>query len=380
MPKFSQIKRLLSLFLIRAVLMAGFFSFPFGLAEASGQELYSQPFLRKISAFAKASDYGKASSDESADAPLYNNQKWVKIPIIAIVDEGVDFSHPDLNGLNFGGWNFILNSGDIAPLGGHGTTQAGIIKAIAKNSGVEIKIMPLIACSQNFCDIAAISQSIRFAADNGADVINLSFGTKPGSYESAFDEAIAYAHSKNAVIVAAAGQDGAGLGIGINLDISPISPVCNDNGRNMILGAGAADSYGNAANWANFGSCVDVLAPAENIYTTFSPQFSNGQNYGYVSGTSYAAPQTSALAALIKAQNPKLGSKKIVDKIKLAARQNGGLIDIQKTLTNQEKQILPVQSAKIPKHKVLGVQTRFSEKALGQPAAKDVKKIIKPRG
>ncbi len=380
MPKFSQIKSLFNLFLIRAVIVASFFSFPFSLAKASGQELYSQPFLRQIKINSVHLDNAPTFAKAAADDPLHINQMWVKkIPVVAIIDEGVDFTHPDLTGLESGGFNFINNSNDLSPLGNHGTKVAGLIQAVAHQTGVPIKIMPLIACSQSSCDIPVIAKSIRYAADNGADVINLSFGTKPGDYQKSFDEAIAYAYSKNVIIVAAAGQDGAGAGRGVNLDVKPISPICNDQNQNMVLGVAATDTNNQIAKWTNFGACVDVLAPAQNLYTTFSAKIS-GADYGYVEGTSFASPQVAALAALMRAQNPKASNKMIVDKIKSAAERNIGVIDVAAALKNQNNQIALTEPAQTPPPKILGAQTHSVAKIFSKKPVKKIQKQIRPRG
>lgn len=278
---------------------------------------------------------------------------------VAVIDQGVDWTHPDLknqmwmnmseipgNGIDDDrngfvddvyGWNFFDNNNDVSPKGGHGTKLAGIIAAQANNqegiAGIapNVKIMPLTVCSaQAGCKQSAIISAIYYAANNGAKVINLSLGDTTG-YKTAYSAAIAYAYSRNVVIAAAAGSAGQGY----DLNLNPISPVCNDNGQNMVLGVGTVDENGNRPVWANYGNCVDVTAPGVNIFTAFAPEFNNGREYGYSNGNSFATAEVSGLAALMFSKNPQSTAAEIINVIIKNSNQQTGLINVEQTLQSQ---------------------------------------------
>ncbi len=254
--------------------------------------------------------------------------------VVAVIDEGVWISHPNLNGRNwtnskeipnngidddfngfiddYYGWNFIDNDSNLMVKGSHGTAVAGIIAATENSQGMrgfasESKIMPLIACDSFGCSANNVTKAIRYAADNGASVINLSLGSTNGyvGFNTAYNEAIAYAYNKGVTIVASAGNGDIESGgqVGLNLDMFKVSPACNmPNGNKMVLVVGAT-----AVDWSNYGSVVDVYAPGENILSLTVPSLSGG--YGYKAdwaGTSFSAPIVSGLIAVLKSTFPKL--------------------------------------------------------------------------
>lgn len=234
--------------------------------------------------------------------------------IVAIIDEGVDFAHPDLRNIqNSKGWNFLDNNNDLTPKGPHGTRLAGIIAANANNNeGIvglsqNVKIMPLIACDVLAgCDPKAITVAIYYAADNGASIINLSFGDIAG-FSEVYTAAINYAHTKGAVIVAAAG----GNGYGQDLSQNPISPVCNE----PVIGVSSIDENNQLPLWANFGGCVDAYVPGTNIFTATIPSY-DGNLYGYYSGSSYSAAIVSGWVALLKSIKPDITYSEVTAAIK----------------------------------------------------------------
>lgn len=290
-------RTIISIFLIRCMISAAFFSFvpSQNIAKAEQQEIFTQPFLKQISA-----------------EKIFTTKK--SPIVIAVLDEGVDFSHPfisqikwqnskeildnsdnDNNGFidDTFGWNFINNSNNTSPLGGHGTKLAGIIQTVAKTVNFDIQIMPVIICEpENGCSPENISKGIYYAVNSGAKVINLSIGTKYLNPE--LTQAILYAKSKQVTVVTAAGNNN------LNLSDYPISPICNETTPNEIIGVTSSNFFNLPFEWSNFGSCVDLLAPGENIYTSFSPQFENGLNYGYVTGSSYSTAIVSAVVAAWK--------------------------------------------------------------------------------
>jgi hypothetical protein len=291
--------------------------------------------------------------------------------VVAVIDDGVYINHPDLrqniwtntkeivgngkdddhNGYvdDIYGWDFISNTAEMTTRGSHGTMVAGIIGAVKNNSagiaGIAdgVKIMPLIACDDSGCPTDAVIKAIRYAADNGANIINLSLGTQgTTNYTDKYNDAIKYAYNKGVVIVAAAGNGDSQGQVGQSTDQIPVSPVCNDNGANMVLGVSGTDTADNYINWANWGSCVDVVAPALSITSTSVPDFS-GAFYDTEDGTSFAAPMVAGLAALLKAKYPTISNTDIIAMIKRNAVQRTGYnnalgsgeIDIGKTLQDK---------------------------------------------
>ena len=208
---------------------------------------------------------------------------------------------------------------------GHGTLVAGVIAATPNNfrgiagAAFTVTLMPLKALdatgSGNSSDVAA---AIVWAADHGANIINMSLGGVGFANDVVLSNAITYAFKKNIVIVAAVGNDVAVTGG--DLDVAPVFPVCNDNGENMVIGVAATDVYDSKTVFSNYGkSCVDVTAPGKRILSTINYDPNTKQStpsaYAYASGTSLAAPFVSAEAALLKAFNSNLSNKEIRDRI-----------------------------------------------------------------
>lgn len=233
--------------------------------------------------------------------------------IVAVIDSGVDGSHPDLvNNLwksSTGSWgyDFSDNDNDPSPDGDHGTHVAGTIAGVGNNGqgviGVapNVTIMALKIFPQAYSSVCA--DAIRYAVDNGAKVLNNSWGPKNRSEsDPTIENAIKYAHSKGAVVVFAAGNsnDDAQYYYGGN---SPYT-IC----------VAAVDSNFNRASFSNYGSVVDIAAPGVGIKSTVI----NG-SYGNKSGTSMAAPHIAGLAALILSQNPGYSYDQVLNKIKSTA-------------------------------------------------------------
>gem|GEM_PF-2835123 len=263
--------------------------------------------------------------------------------VIAVVDGGVDTDHPDLASklIIINGCNFIAgedpNDPNPVPNGNdesvppdtidsgceHGTHVSGIAAAITNNTtpngsvagvGWNCKIMPVKSLDDEGAGYYSdVENGIKFAADNGADVINLSLG---GPFSSAMQSAIDYAYAKDCVIVAAAGNGSKTYPNGFDIDSIKQSPVCNDGGagENKVLGVSATTHSDAKAWYSNFGSTyVDVSAPGgetsiltQGIYSSVfhDPAWGFNNWFYYKQGTSMAAPFAAGLAALIKSQNP----------------------------------------------------------------------------
>jgi hypothetical protein len=180
------------------------------------------------------------------------------------------------------------------------------------------KIMPLrVLNDKGEGKIYDVVRAINYAANNGADIINLSFVNF--TYSESVQEAIKNAHDKGVIIVAAAGNEQA-AGDGYNIDKTPIYPACYDGqlGENMVIGVAATDALDQKARFSSYGfHCVDITAPGISFFNTVTPGGDlNDQNKyydGFWSGTSMAAPLVSASLALIAQANPELSRREIVN-------------------------------------------------------------------
>ncbi|TCS83346.1 S8 family serine peptidase [Tepidibacillus fermentans] len=216
--------------------------------------------------------------------------------VVAVVDNGVDVNHPDLkNNILLNNYYNAVNpsvSIDATKTNGHGTEVAGIIGATINNNigiaGVspKVKIMPINVFNGEEASETDLVEGISYAVDHGAKVINLSLGTY--GYGYSLKEAIDYAYQKNVVVVAAAGND--------NIDL-PTYPASYAN----VISVGATDNFDKKADFSNYGSTVDIVAPGVNIYST-----APNNQYKFDNGTSMASPIVAGAAALLLAKNPNL--------------------------------------------------------------------------
>lgn len=243
--------------------------------------------------------------------------------VVAVIDTGVDYTHPDIaaniwtnanevdgnfidddgNGFvdDVRGWNFIFNNNDPSDHNGHGTHVAGTIAALGNNGmgviGVawHSQIMPLKGLDDNgFGFDFTLAPAIIYAASNGADVINASWST--GSSSQSIEEAIQFATGLGTVFVTAAGNS--------SQDATSFFPA---NSPEAITVA-SHDPFGNFSFFSNFGSRIDVTAPGEDILSLQAAGTFAGPPVipGYIrmTGTSMAAPHVSGVAALILSGNP----------------------------------------------------------------------------
>jgi subtilisin family serine protease len=214
---------------------------------------------------------------------------------VAILDTGVDASHPDLQGQLVPGWNMYDNNPDTSDVHGHGTLISGIVAARSNNTiGVtsiawSAKLLPVrISGPDGWAPFSTIASGLTWAADNGAKVANISYAV---SGSSTVTSAAEYMRSKGGVVCAAAGNNGSQLSIAPNPSIITVS---------------ATNSSDVLPSWSNYGSVIDVAAPGAGIWST-----KRGGSYAAVSGTSASTPATAAVAALVVAHNPSLSSAQV---------------------------------------------------------------------
>jgi subtilisin family serine protease len=207
---------------------------------------------------------------------------------IAIVDSGVDLDHPDLSSKIVSGYNAFNDSSNANDdhFQSHGTHVAGIAAATSNNgigvTGVSwgARIMPVkVLNSFGLGPLSIVAKGIVWATDHGAQVINLSLGITSDS--PTLQDAINYASGHGVVLVAAAGNDTTTA----NLRYPAQYP--------NVIAVGAVDSGNNRTASSNYGPELDLVAPGQLIYSTITG------SYGYLSGTSMAAPYVSGLAAVL---------------------------------------------------------------------------------
>lgn len=233
--------------------------------------------------------------------------------IVAVLDTGVDVSHPALVGkIAPGGFNFVSMNSDVSDIAtgtdtdgdqlfdelvGHGTFIAGAVAVTAPAA----KILPVKVLDSNGAGTTfRVVQGIYHAVENGAHVINLSFGANVDS--QAIAEAIQFATVSGVVLVSAAGNNGLP---------SVQYPAANPN----VIGVTGTDALDLKAEFANYGVAIDVCAPAVSIISTLP----NNQ-YGYGDGTSMASAMTAGVAALVGAQHPQLTPAQIRHRLMISAQ------------------------------------------------------------
>lgn len=305
-------------------------------------------------------DGGGAPGSGAANDPLFASQwgldqinapeAWARGAtgtgtVIAVVDTGVDLEHPDLRSKLVPGFDFVAGKKDCPPgpqdENGHGTHVAGIAAAVTDNGiGVagtapDARIMPIrVLDAEGSGSLDDVAAGIRYAADHGADVINLSLGELPivgqlTALNQDIEDAVQHAWSKGSLVVAAAGNES--------------YPLCSYPAfANHAVCVGATDSRGLPSYYSNFPNnqqTMGVRAPGgvgsvfcehdEDIWSTLWPGSdydSCGDIAGYetLAGTSMASPFVAGLAAMLYGQG--LSNAEIVERLKQTS-SNGGVYD-----------------------------------------------------
>lgn len=256
---------------------------------------------------------GKARADIHATA-AWEETKGTADIVIAVVDTGIDFEHPDLKNKTVSrGRDFVNGDDDATDDNGHGTHVSGLIAADTNNgqgiAGVawNSRVLPLKAIDKEGSGLYTwLIDAILWAADHGASVINLSVGGDDPA--DALRDALKYAVAREVVCVASAGNDG------VDVDY----PAAYDE---YVLAVAATDYNDARPDWSSPGAAVDVAAPGVDILSTVPTWYwgPGSLPYGYADGTSAAAPHASGLAALLKGLRPWLTAREIMQVIRYTA-------------------------------------------------------------
>ena len=357
-------------------------------------------------------NHKKGTPDVDIDAPeTWDIETGSSDITIAIIDTGVDYTHPDLadniwtnddeipdNGIDDDdngyiddtiGWDYIgkipmFPKPDNDPLDdfGHGTHCAGIASGIGNNgigiSGVSwnCKIMTLKTAGGLIgkVSVKGTAQAIAYATDNGADIISMSFaGTSP---LSTIKDALDYAHEKDVVLIAGSGN---------NPLLDEYYPACYD----IVIAVAATDFDDKIARFSTTGNWVDVAAPGVDIYSTMPTyfvtmnKFSFEMNYDFCEGTSMACPFVSGLAGLLLSYNPYYSSEEVrsiingsCDWLKTGKLRpiGNGRINAHKALLLASGVTLPPDTPEItgPTHGRVGVEYTYHTSAVTDPEEDDI--------
>lgn len=227
---------------------------------------------------------------------------------IAILDTGVDPNHFDLANKLLPGYNAADGGSDWSDIHGHGTAVAGVAGAIANNGagvagvawGATLLPIRVTNRSDGYAYFSDIARGLTWAADQGAQVANISYGATPSS---AISSAARYMKSKGGLVVVAAGNSGSDLGYADNPDLISVS---------------ATNSSDAITSWSSYGNYIDVAGPGAGIVTT---KMNNA--IGSSSGTSFSSPATAGVVALIMSANPHLTPSEVESILKSSALDLG---------------------------------------------------------
>lgn len=284
--------------------------------------------------------------------------------VVAVIDSGVESTHPELddqlwanpgetlNGVDddgngyvddLVGWDFYDLDNDPSPVGGgaedaHGTLVAGVVAAEVNGVGItgvapDATIMNLRACDNGSCYSFDAYRAILYAADMGADIINLSFGGPVPETEGdpVLESAIDYAAAKGVLVVTAAGNTPPGEVPDGQMIVPSELPSPNN------LSVAATDHNDNLASFSFYSSNIDIAAPGVSILSTWL------SGYSSVNGTSFSAPLTAGAAALLLSADPGLGYAGVIEKLmaladhpsSLNAKVGSGRLNAGRALTHK---------------------------------------------
>ena len=225
---------------------------------------------------------------------------------VAVIDTGIDYTHPDLAGIYSGGFNVLSNTTDPMDDNGHGTHCAGILAATGSKNGIygtapgvslyAVKVLSNTGKGQ----VSDVIEGLFWAKNNSIQVASLSLGA--GEDSQAMHDAVDEASAGGVLIIAAAGNNGVASGSG-NTMTYPAK-------YNGVLSVAAVNKYNHRASWSSTGSELGVSAPGVNIRSTVP-----GASYATESGTSMAAPHVAGVAALVWSAHPNWTAQQVRDQI-----------------------------------------------------------------
>jgi type VII secretion-associated serine protease mycosin len=280
---------------------------------------------------------------------------------VAVIDSGSDANHPQLAGAVKSGFDFLRNTaGGTTDCVSHGTAVASIIAARQvpgvgfRGIAPDAKILPIAVSDREVNDTGQatgeavdpnrFAESIRYAADQGARVINLSVVLREDF--PAVRDAVAYAVSRNAVVVAAAGN--------AHQDQSPgPDPISYPAAYPDVLGVGAVGEDGIRLPTSQIGRYVDLVAPGAEVLAA-----TRVRGHAVWNGTSFAAPFVSATAALVISAAPRLTGAQVRQRLLATASPapggpgstayGAGMVDPYRAVTERLTTVPPAEAAPLP--------------------------------
>ncbi|HQQ88899.1 MAG TPA: DUF5011 domain-containing protein [Oscillospiraceae bacterium] len=232
--------------------------------------------------------------------------------VIAVLDTGADFGHPDLAGqILSSGYDFVNNDSDPSDDNGHGTMCAGIIAACIDNAqgiagATDCSILPIkVLDSSGAGYISTTILGIQYAVQAGADIISMSLGTANES--AALQKAVSDAYEAGVVVIAASGN---------SADDVNYPAACQN-----AIAVGAVDSSGSRASYSCYGSELDLVAVGTDVFSTY--YYNGASTYGRGSGTSFSTPYVSALAALLLSVDSSLSPDEVESLMETTAADLG---------------------------------------------------------
>lgn len=276
--------------------------------------------------------------------------------IVAVLDTGFEVSHTDMQGKFVAGFDFIDNDNDPTwSANPHGVETAGCVAAGTDNAkgiaaiGFNCRVMPLRVGDSGIPLDASIS-GMMYAADNGAKVINMSYGG-PGVTQSEQD-AVNYAWNKGLVVIASAGN---------TPNTNKNYPAACDN----VISVAASDQNDAQADFTTFGDWVDVAAPGVQVLTT-----APNNSYAPADGTSFSGPITAGLAGLLFAfAQPNTPNTTIRDAILNTCDPVGNWVINGRINAFKAMQLLAVQQAPAIEVDPVSIQTTYGTTIFGDVAS-----------
>ncbi|MCZ2845542.1 MAG: S8 family serine peptidase [Candidatus Bathyarchaeota archaeon] len=234
---------------------------------------------------------------------------------IAVIDTGIDYTHPDLDDNYIGGYDWVNGDDDPMDDDGHGTHVAGIIAAEDNGVGVvgvapEVKLYALKALDETGSGyVSDVVMAIQWATVNGIQIINMSLG---GSANLFLEAACLLAYYQDGLIlVAAAGNSGNPPGKGDNI----IYPA----GYESVIAVGATNQSDERTRWSSTGSALELVAPGGDVYSTYLG------DYTTMSGTSMSSPHVTGTAALVWVKNPTWSNDEVRAQLQNSADDLGAI-------------------------------------------------------